>query len=174
MIFNFTLNVQLITTILTLVYWCEKQILTYSQYLIITRELHLCIVTCKNIKINVQKLWSRPWKKLSTVAQAVISKLNLLLIHTLESESAPSKKLYINVMPELDLGNFFQGSFMLIVISQKTYWNDVKKEISELSEDSTDIYKWNMVNRYIIISSDAIIEELCYPIFIKPHQLQAK
>ena len=49
-----------------------------------------------------------------------------------------------------------------------------KKEISELPEDSTDIYKRNMVNKYIIRSSDAIIEELCYPFLIKPYQLQAK
>ena len=83
-----------------------------------------------------------------------------------------------------------------------------KKEISELPEDSTGIYKRNMinhcvksgqiqsffgpntekygkektpyldtfhaVNRYLIRSSDANIEGLCYASFIKRYELQAK
>ena len=37
-----------------------------------------------------------------------------------------------------------------------------KKEISKLPEDSAGIYKSNTVNRYLIRSSDVIIQGLCY------------
>ena len=49
-----------------------------------------------------------------------------------------------------------------------------KKEISELPKDSTDIYKRNMVNRYMIRLKDSIFEHLCYALFIKCYQLQPK
>ena len=37
-----------------------------------------------------------------------------------------------------------------------------KKEISELRKDSTDVYKRNKVNRYMIRLKDSIFEHLCY------------
>ena len=37
-----------------------------------------------------------------------------------------------------------------------------KKEISELRKDNTDVYKRNMVNRYMIRLKDSIFEHLCY------------
>ena len=49
-----------------------------------------------------------------------------------------------------------------------------KKEISELSKDSTDIYKRNMVNMYMIRPKDSIFEHLCYALSIKCYQLQPK
>ena len=49
-----------------------------------------------------------------------------------------------------------------------------KKEIAELPEDSTDIYKRNMMNRYMIRPHDALLEQICYALFIKRYQLQTK
>ena len=49
-----------------------------------------------------------------------------------------------------------------------------KKEISELPKDSTDTYKRNMVNRYMIRPKDSLFEHLCYALFIKRYQLQPK
>ena len=42
-----------------------------------------------------------------------------------------------------------------------------KKEISELPKKSTDIYKRNMVSRYMIRPKDSMFEHLCYALFIK-------
>ena len=50
----------------------------------------------------------------------------------------------------------------------------LSKEIAELPEDSTYIYKRNMMNRYIIRSHDALLEQICYALFIKRYQLQTK
>ena len=49
-----------------------------------------------------------------------------------------------------------------------------KKEILELPEDSTDIYKRNMVSRYLIKPHDETFEHLCYALFIKRYQLKTK
>ena len=49
-----------------------------------------------------------------------------------------------------------------------------KNEIIELPEDSTDIYKRNMVSRYFIRPHDEIFEHLCYALFIKRYQLTTK
>ena len=49
-----------------------------------------------------------------------------------------------------------------------------KKEISELPKNSTDIYKRNLVNRYMIRPKDSIFEHLCNALFIKRYQLQPK
>ena len=49
-----------------------------------------------------------------------------------------------------------------------------KKEISELPENSTDTYKRNMVNRYMIRPKDSVFEHFCYALFIKRYQLQPK
>ena len=48
-----------------------------------------------------------------------------------------------------------------------------KREIAELPEDSTDIYKRNM-NRYMIRPQGALFEQLRYVLFIKGYQLQTK
>ena len=42
-----------------------------------------------------------------------------------------------------------------------------KNELTKLSEDSTDIYKRNMVNRYIIRPQDQVLNQLCYASFAK-------
>ena len=47
-----------------------------------------------------------------------------------------------------------------------------KKELSVLPIDSTD--KSNMIDRHLILPKDAMFENLCYALFIKRHQLQAK
>ena len=49
-----------------------------------------------------------------------------------------------------------------------------KKEISKLPKKSTDIYKRNMVSRYMIRPKDSMFEHLCYALFIKRYQLQTK
>ena len=49
-----------------------------------------------------------------------------------------------------------------------------KKEILELPEDSTDIYKRNMFSRYLIRPHDEMFEHLCYALFIKRYQLKTK
>ena len=41
-----------------------------------------------------------------------------------------------------------------------------KKEIFELPEDNTDVYKRNMVSRYLIRPHDEMFEHLCYALFI--------
>ena len=49
-----------------------------------------------------------------------------------------------------------------------------KNELSKLQEDSTDIYKRNMVSRYIIRPQDKVINQLCYASFAKNYQLLPK
>ena len=49
-----------------------------------------------------------------------------------------------------------------------------KKEISPLTKDTTDIYKRNMVNRYMIRPKNSIFEHHYYGLFIKRYQLQPK
>ena len=41
-----------------------------------------------------------------------------------------------------------------------------KMEILDSAEDSTDIYKRNMVSRYLIRSHDKMFERLCNALFI--------
>ena len=59
-------------------------------------------------------------------------------------------------------------------IPEKRVGMILSKEIAELPEDSTYIYKRNMMNRYIIRSHDALLEQICYALFIKRYQLQTK
>ena len=40
-----------------------------------------------------------------------------------------------------------------------------KKELSKLHEDNTDVYKRNMVDRYLIRPKDIIIENPCHVLF---------
>ena len=49
-----------------------------------------------------------------------------------------------------------------------------KTEILELPEDSKDIYKRNMVSRYLIRPHDEMFEHLGYALFIKWYQLKTK
>ena len=41
-----------------------------------------------------------------------------------------------------------------------------ERESSEFPEDSTNIYKGNMVQRYLLRPKDAMFENLCYSFFI--------
>ena len=67
-------------------------------------------------------------------------------------------------MPELWLNKVFPGG--LYVNSNIPEKRDgmmlSKKETGELLEDSTDICKKNMVNRYMIRPHDALFEQFCY------------
>ena len=49
-----------------------------------------------------------------------------------------------------------------------------KTELPLLPEDSTDIYKINLVSRYIIRLSEEIFNQLCYASFVKKYQLLPK
>ena len=49
-----------------------------------------------------------------------------------------------------------------------------KIEIFESPEDSTDIYKRNMVSRHLIKPHEEMFEHLCYALFIKRYQLKTK
>ena len=49
-----------------------------------------------------------------------------------------------------------------------------KNELRLLPEDSTDIYKRNMVSRYIIRPQDTVLNQLCYASFVKNYQLLPK
>ena len=44
-----------------------------------------------------------------------------------------------------------------------------KNELSKLSEDSADIYKRNMVSRYIIRPQNQGLNQLCYASFAKTY-----
>ena len=79
-------------------------------------------------------------------------------------------------MPELWLRKVFPGVlYANSNIPEKSVRMMLsKKEISELPIDSTDIYKRNMVNRYMIRPTDSIFAYLYYALFIKRYQLQPK
>ena len=49
-----------------------------------------------------------------------------------------------------------------------------KNELSKLLEDSKDIYRRNMVSRYIIQPQDQVLNQLCHPFFAKNYQLHRK
>ena len=80
------------------------------------------------------------------------------------------------VMPELWLRKVFPG--VLYVNSNipekrvRMMWS--KKEIFELPERSRDIYKRNMVSRYLIRPHDEMFDYLCYALLIKQYQLKTK
>ena len=57
----------------------------------------------------------------------------------------------LHIMPELWLRKIFHAVVNVnSKDSEKIYTGLTKKELSSLPEDSSDIYKRNMVNRYII------------------------
>ena len=80
------------------------------------------------------------------------------------------------IMPELWLRKVFPGVLYVnsSIPEKRVRMMLSKKEIAELPEDSTDIYKRNMMNRYMIRPHDALFEQLCYALFIKRYQLQTK
>ena len=49
-----------------------------------------------------------------------------------------------------------------------------EKEIAKLLDDSTDLYKRNLINRYINRTGLEIIENLCFVEFLKRYQLVPK
>ena len=80
------------------------------------------------------------------------------------------------VMPELWLRKVFPGVLYANsnIPEKRVRMMLSKKEISELPEDRTDIYKRNVVSRYLIRSHDEMFEHLCYAMFIKRYQLKTK
>ena len=79
-------------------------------------------------------------------------------------------------MPELWLRKVFPG---VLYVNSNTPEKRVrmmlsKKKIAELPKESTDIYKKDMINRYMIRPHDALFEQFCYLLFIKRYQLQTK
>ena len=84
-------------------------------------------------------------------------------------------------MPELWLRKVFLGALYANGnIPEKRVRTEIKrrylskKEIFELPEDSTDIYKRNMVSRYLIRTHNEMFEQLCYALLLKRYQLKAK
>ena len=79
-------------------------------------------------------------------------------------------------MPELWLRKVFPGVLYVNsnIPEKRVRMMLSKKEIAELPEDNTDIYKRKMMNRYMIRPHDALFEQLCYALFIKRYQLQTK
>ena len=53
----------LLVTALTLVHWRGKQILRYSQYLTITKQLPICVAICQKRRTSVLELKNRYSKK---------------------------------------------------------------------------------------------------------------
>ena len=71
------------------------------------------------------------------------------------------------VMPELWLRKVYEGLGVLYnlyvnsnIPEKRVRMMLSKKEISELPEDSTNIYKRNMVSRYLIRRHDQMFEDL--------------
>ena len=92
-----------------------------------------------------------------------------------ECECSQQEAVY-QIMPELWLRKVFPGVLYANsnIPEKRVRMMLSKKEISELPIDSTDIYKRNMVNRYMIRPKDSIFEYLYYALFIKRYQLQSK
>ena len=72
-------------------------------------------------------------------------------------------------MPELWLRKVFPGVLYANsnILEKRVRMMLSKKEISELPKDSTNIYKRNIVNRYMIRPENSIFEHICYALFIK-------
>ena len=72
-------------------------------------------------------------------------------------------------MPELWLRKVFPGVLYANsnILEKRVRMMLSKKEISELPKDSTNIYKRNIVNRYMIRPENSIFKHLCYALFIK-------
>ena len=79
-----------------------------------------------------------------------------------------SSKAVYQVMPELWLRKVFPGVLYANsnIPEKRVRIMLSKKEILELPEDSTDIYKRNMFSRYLIRPHDEMFEHLFYALFI--------
>ena len=92
------------------------------------------------------------------------------VIHAYASKRECSlQEAVYQIIPELWLRKFFQGVLYVNsnIPEKRVRMMLSKKEIAELPEDNTDIYKRNMMNRYMIRPHDALFEQLCYALFIK-------
>ena len=81
-----------------------------------------------------------------------------------------------HIMPELWLGKVFPA---VVNVNSNLPEKRVKRilnknELHLLPEDSTDIYKRNMVSRYIIRPQVTVLNQLCYASFVKNYQLLPK
>ena len=97
--------------------------------------------------------------------------------HTYSSkrECSVQESVY-HIMPELWLRKMFPG---VIYANSNLPEKRIKmilseKEIAELPDDSTDLYKRNMIDHYIDKPSLEIIENLCFAEFLKRYQLVPK
>ena len=93
------------------------------------------------------------YEQMKTIAHAYSSK----------RECSLQEAVY-HIMPELWLRKVFPA---VVNVSSDVPEKRVKmilskKELSLLPEDSTDIYKRNMVSRYIIRPSEEVFNQLCY------------
>ena len=105
------------------------------------------------------------YEQIKSVAHAFVSKLECSL-----------QEAVCQVMPELWLRKVFLGVLYVNsnIPEKRVRIMLSKKEIFELPEDNTDIYKRNMVSRYLIRPHDEMFEHLCYALFIKRYQLKTK
>ena len=78
-------------------------------------------------------------------------------------ECSPKEAAY-QIMPVLWLRKVFPGVLYVNsnIPEKRVRMMLSEKEIAELPEDSTYIYKRNMMNRYMIRPHDALFEQLCY------------
>ena len=93
--------------------------------------------------------------------------------HVSKRECSLQEAVY-QVMPELWLRKVFPGVLYVNsnIPEKRVRMMSSKKEIFELPEDSTDIYKRNMVSRDLIRPHDEMFEHLCYALFIKRYLLK--
>ena len=105
------------------------------------------------------------YKQIKSVAHAYVSKRKCSL-----------QEAVYQVMPELWLRKVFPGVLYPnnTIPEKRVRMMLSKKEIFELPEDSTDIYKRNMVSMYLIRQQNEMFEHLCYALFIKRYQLKRK
>ena len=105
------------------------------------------------------------YEQMKSVAHAYASKCECFL-----------QEAVYQIMPELWLRKVFPGVLYLNsnIPEKRVRMMLSKKEIAELPEDNTDIYKRNMMNRYMIRLHDALFEQLCYALLIKRYQLLTK
>ena len=84
--------------------------------------------------------------------------------HVYASKSECSlQEAVFQIMPELCLKKVFPG---VLYVNSNIPEKRVRMMLSK-KEDSTDIHKRNMINRYMIRPHDALFELLCYALFIK-------
>ena len=97
------------------------------------------------------------YEQMKSVVHAYVSKRECSLQETV-----------YQVMPELWLRKVFPGVLYANsnIPEKRVRIMLSKKEILELPEDSTDIYKRNMFSGYLIRPHDEMFEHICYALFI--------